>query len=73
MSTGYSGNTTHDTAVNALEVSRQNTVTPTASRATVIAADVTFHRAAAKSALSRQCGAIPFLTALRELGASLYP
>jgi hypothetical protein len=73
MSTGNSGNKTHDATVNAAEVTRQNAVVPTASRATVISAETTFYRTAAKSALANSCGVAQFLTALRELGQSLYP
>ena len=73
MSVGYSGNATHDSKINVLEVVRQNAILPTSSRATVIAADAAFHRAAAKSAIANSCGAEPFLSALRGLGQSLYP
>jgi len=73
MSTGYSGNSTHDKNVNAAELAHQNSILAGASRATCIAADALFHRTAAKSALANNCGAEPFLSALRALGQSLYP
>jgi hypothetical protein len=72
MSTIKTGNTTHDAKVNGAEAVRQAAVVPGATKATVVAADATFHRTAALSAVANGCGVVPFLTALRELGQTLY-
>lgn len=74
MSTVKTGKQGHDDTVNVAESARQSAVlTTTTPKSTVVSADATFHRAAAKSAIANGCGAVPFLTALRENGQSLYP
>ena len=68
MSSSSTGNKTHDATVNAAEAARQSTVVTTASRATVVAAEVTFFKAAVASAITNAVNPVPFMTAMREAG-----
>jgi hypothetical protein len=64
-----SGNKTHDANVLAAEVSRQNAIAPSSSRATVRSADLAYHRAVVASAKANGISPGQAITALFELGA----
>jgi hypothetical protein len=68
MSTSYSGNKTHDDTVNALEAVRQAAVVPTASAATVRAAELVFHRGVRDSAIKHGVSPAAANEAIRENG-----
>lgn len=73
MSTIHTENNSHNNTVNAAETTRQASVVTTAARATVVSAEATFFRAAAKSAFANGVPSQAFMTALAETGQSLYP
>ena len=66
------GNVTHDAAVYKAETVRQAAAVPTATPATVKAADVTFFQTAAASGAANNCSPSVFLFALQALGRGLY-
>ena len=68
MSTVQSENKTHNATVAAAEAARQATVVTTATKATVVTAEVTFYKAAVASAITNGVNPIMFMTALRENG-----
>jgi hypothetical protein len=67
-----SGNTAHDAACLAAEVTRQNAVSGSPSQATVTAAEIQYHRSVVASAKANLGGSgiEASLTALRTLGVN---
>jgi hypothetical protein len=61
-------NRAYDSAVIAAEGVRQAAVTPTTAQATVIAAEITYYRAAVKAALANGVSPSGAMVALRSLG-----
>jgi hypothetical protein len=70
MSTGYSGDKIHDDATARAENTRQTAVAAATTQAAIITAEVSFHRAVVKSALSRGISPSASMSALRELGVT---
>lgn len=68
MSVSQSGNRTHDVAVAVAEAARQAVVTKTATRATILAAEIAFFRACITSAVATGINPEQYQTALKELG-----
>jgi hypothetical protein len=73
MSTGYTGNATHDATVTAAEGVRQTAVAAAAgNQASVRTADIAFHRSVVTSCIANNSssGLQPSMQALRELGVT---
>jgi hypothetical protein len=71
MSIPYSSSTAHNSAAYMAELTRQNAIAAAAgNQASIIAADVAYHRAIAKSALASGVSASVSLSALRALGVT---
>lgn len=73
MSASQTGLDNQDKHIAAIEGARQSGVAAAATRAAVVSADATFYRGAVKLALANNCGVAQYMTALAELGQSLYP
>lgn len=67
MSASQSGNRTHDATVSVAESIRQGACTPTATKATVVAAEVTFYRSCIASAVANGVNAEQYHVAIYEL------
>ena len=80
MSTVQTTSSAHNATVNLAESAKQSaaivvgptTVANSVSKAATIAADTTFHRAAAKSAIANGLSPSVYMDALRGLGMTLY-
>jgi hypothetical protein len=71
MSRGYSGNTAHDSTVNAAENTLQAAVVAAAgSQSAIKTAEIVFHRALVKSALANNVSPSAAMQALKELGVT---
>lgn len=72
MSTVKTEKPAHDLKVAQAEAIRQASVTPSASKATIDTAEITFYRTCVTSAVSNSCSPTPFLTALQEKHIGIY-
>lgn len=70
MSAGNSSVKAHDDTQNKAEGIRQGAAAPNATRATIVTAEVLFHRAVVKSALANNVSASSSMMALKELGVT---
>ena len=68
MSIAVTANKTHNATVAVAEAIKQVAYTPTATQATIIAADVAFAKTAVASAIVNGVNPIVFMTILRSLG-----